>query len=227
MDLVLGPEGAPCTLADVQKSGGIDEERLSGWYEDVRAALAVLHKAGVVHRDIKPENVLIGPDGHAVLADFGVSRVMDASLRAELSLTRTTTVDEDSGRRTLLGTMAYLAPEVRAGGEPTPVSDCWAMGVMLFRLLTGMWYWDPDAINAKLLLQPFDARWERLFARLLASDPAQRALPPFGGDHRLTLRRVGIVCAALAALALVGFVVWRFTAAPPVPDVDNLYVLPE
>ena len=227
MDLVLGTDSCPHTLADLQRTQETDEEKLAGWYEDIRSALVTIHAAGVVHRDLKPENILVDADGHAVLSDFGISRVTDADLRAELDLTRTTTVDADSGRRTLLGTMAYLAPEVRAGGEPTPASDCWALGVTFFRLLTGMWYVESGAGAAALLLKPFDARWQALFPHLLATDPSARALPPLG-RRRAVPWRWGLVAVLLAVFALVGGSVFRCLAARSSEiEVESLYVLPE
>lgn len=228
MDLILGSDGKPRTLADIQKAQEADEDKLVGWYEDIRAALMVLHVAGVVHRDLKPENILIGSDGHAVLSDFGVSRITDADLRAELSLTRTTTIEADSGRRTLLGTMAYLAPEVRAGGEPTPAADYWALGVTFFRLLTGMWYVESGMESATLLLKPFDPYWRTLFSHLLATNPEARSLPPFKRHRSHRLIWAAAVCLTLVGLGLVVESVRRQDATPPPSiDVDALYILPE
>ena len=78
MDLVLDESGQPKSLADVEP-GSVDEETIGRWYDDLREGLAYIHSKGVVHRDLKLQNVLIGPDGHAVLTDFGVSKVFDSS----------------------------------------------------------------------------------------------------------------------------------------------------
>ena len=89
----------------------------------VGSALAFAHAQGVVHRDLKPANVLIDlGSGQLKLADFGVAKIDDAEL------TRTGLT---------LGTPAYMAPELLAGAPANGPSDAYALGVMLFELLTG------------------------------------------------------------------------------------------
>ena len=177
MDLVTSPSGQPLNLADAQDAkGGTSEERLAGWYGDMCEALNAIHAAGIVHRDIKPENILVGKDGRAVLSDFGISRILDAQLREDIALTRTIATGEPLNERRILGTVMYLAPEVRLGGIPTPASDYYALGMTFFRLLTGLWY-EPGG-NAFDLLAPFDPAWKPLFTALLAQDPSKRSLPP-------------------------------------------------
>jgi serine/threonine-protein kinase len=88
----------------------------------VAAGLASAHAAGIVHRDLKPGNVMILPDGSVKILDFGIAKVRD------VQLTRTGIA---------LGTIAYMSPS-QATGEPADAqTDLWAVGVMLYEMLTG------------------------------------------------------------------------------------------
>jgi serine/threonine-protein kinase len=91
--------------------------------ERVLDALSVAHRADLVHRDIKPENVLLAVDGRVKLADFGLAR-------AVTEVTSTTT-------GTVLGTVAYLAPELVAQGTSDARTDVYACGVLLYEMITG------------------------------------------------------------------------------------------
>ena len=175
MDEVVYKDNQPHTLEDVDTSD-LDESFIRMWFEDLAGALDYIHNMGVVHRDVKPSNILVAADGHAVLADFGVSRVSDKGLRAELSIDATMATDATTLSRIVFGTANYLAPEVRRGDAATPAADIYALGVTLFRLLTGVWY-EPDT-RALELLKPFDPVWRRIFPALLATDPRRRSLPP-------------------------------------------------
>ncbi|WP_421741231.1 Stk1 family PASTA domain-containing Ser/Thr kinase [Cellulomonas sp.] len=107
----IGERGA-LTVADALRIG-----------ESVLDALAAAHRVGLVHRDIKPENVLLASDGRVKLADFGLAR-------AVTEVTSTTT-------GTVLGTVAYLAPELVTRGVSDARTDVYAIGILLFEMLTG------------------------------------------------------------------------------------------
>ncbi len=92
--------------------------------QPVCAALALAHRAGTVHRDVKPENVLVASeDGTVKVTDFGIARILSATPITESGV--------------VLGSVHYLAPEVVLGADATPASDQYAVGLMLFELLTG------------------------------------------------------------------------------------------
>jgi hypothetical protein len=112
------------TLADHVATGPVDQEWLRRVAGDVLAALASAHAAGVVHRDVKPGNILIGEDGCAKVADFGIAK--SAEVAADVT-----------GTGMLIGTPAYLAPERLDGRPATPQSDLYSLGVVLYEALTG------------------------------------------------------------------------------------------
>lgn len=185
MDLVLNAVGEPETLEDARRRGDISNEQLLGWYRDLSEELAYLHAHGIVHRDVKLENVLVDGGGHAVLSDFGISRIFDDKLRSRLDVTTTFIEGQTTGTRPVMGTYFYLAPEVRAGRPVTPSADWYALGVLFFRFLTGMWY-EPPAASTEVggkratspfdLLLAFDSFWQTNLPRLLSDDPKLRTV---------------------------------------------------
>ena len=88
----------------------------------VLSGLAAAHRAGIVHRDIKPENVLLAEDGRIKIGDFGLARATSANTATG---------------QMLLGTIAYLAPELVTRGTADARSDIYALGIMLYELLAG------------------------------------------------------------------------------------------
>lgn len=110
------------TLRDVLNEQSTLTPRLALAYLDaVVDGLAAAHRAGLVHRDIKPENVLIADDGRIKVGDFGLARAVTTS----------------TSTGTLIGTVAYLSPELVMGKPSDARSDIYAVGIMLFELLTG------------------------------------------------------------------------------------------
>jgi eukaryotic-like serine/threonine-protein kinase len=88
----------------------------------VLSGLAAAHKAGIVHRDLKPENVLLADDGRIKLGDFGLARAASANTATG---------------QALLGTIAYLSPELVTRGVADARSDLYAVGIMMYEMLTG------------------------------------------------------------------------------------------
>jgi formylglycine-generating enzyme required for sulfatase activity len=103
----------------------MDAKQVASIIRDLLLALAHAHGAtpSVVHRDIKPSNVMITPAGRAVLMDFGIARAAGME-----KLTRT---------RGVVGTFEYMSPEQVSGGEATPASDVYSVGVMAYEMLAG------------------------------------------------------------------------------------------
>lgn len=136
-------------------------------------ALDYAHRHGVVHRDIKPSNVILTTEGRPVLTDFGIAKMIDA-----------TVITSSSGT---LGTPAYISPE-QAKGEPGDArSDIYALGVMLYQLCTNHLPFDADtpyAIILKHLTAPLPPprqqrpdlplAVERVILKSLAKDPHDR-----------------------------------------------------
>jgi serine/threonine-protein kinase len=110
------------TLRDaLRDSGALTTEQIVQVSRAVLSALSQAHSNGIVHRDLKPENVLLSDDGRIKVTDFGLARELSA--------------DTDTG--SLVGTVAYLAPEVIKRGKTQTQSDIYSYGIMLFEMLTG------------------------------------------------------------------------------------------
>lgn len=110
------------TLRDVIREKGALSPRLAlALIDPVVEGLGSAHDAGLIHRDVKPENVLIADDGRIKIGDFGLAR----------AVTTTTSTG------TLIGTVAYLSPELVLGRPADARSDIYSTGIMLFEMLTG------------------------------------------------------------------------------------------
>lgn len=119
------------TLRDViRKEAPMPPARAIALIEPVLSALAAAHRAGLIHRDIKPENVLIATDPHS-----GVSRVKVADFGLARAVSADTQHTATGG--VLIGTVSYLAPELVVDGRADARADVYAVGVVLFELLTG------------------------------------------------------------------------------------------
>jgi beta-lactam-binding protein with PASTA domain/tRNA A-37 threonylcarbamoyl transferase component Bud32 len=111
------------TLRDLIKDyGRLTPEQTMDILEAVLAGLAAAHKAGIVHRDLKPENVLLADDGRIKIGDFGLARAVN---------------NNTATGQALLGTIAYLSPELVTRGIADARSDIYALGIMTFEMLTG------------------------------------------------------------------------------------------
>lgn len=251
MDLVLYKDGDSYTLADLEK-GGADEEHLARWFGQICSALDYVHAAGIVHRDIKLGNILLDAQGGVVLSDFGVSRFCGEKLRRDLDLERTVVSGDTVTGNLVMGTSGYMAPEVKRGEDATPASDAYSLGIVFFRLLTGVWY--EDNPNIWGLLEPFEGAWQDVLRQLLAEDPKKRPIPlqpvaekiaegcgikptvPMSFSNttgmsvparRSLVRMAWFIAAAVAILVGGGiFAAWHFLHAESF-HIDDLYSIPE
>jgi serine/threonine-protein kinase len=139
----------------------------------ILSAVGAAHRRDVIHRDIKPQNVLLASDGLLKVTDFGIARAGAESEMTEVG--------------SVIGTAQYLSPEQARGGEVTAASDCYAVGVVLYEMLTGRVPFDgerPVTIAMKHINEPpvpprvfepgIPPELEQVVLRALAKRPSER-----------------------------------------------------
>ena len=140
---------------------------------DILEALRAAHRMGVIHRDIKPENILVPTDGPAKVADFGLARAVSEG--------------STSATGNMLGTVAYIAPEIALTTEANARSDLYSVGIMLYEMLTGAVPWadesplqiashhvSEDVPSPSATLPWIPREIDDLIAALTARNPANR-----------------------------------------------------
>lgn len=116
----------------INKDGPWTPLATSTMLNQITEALAVAHRQGVIHRDLKPENILLDEDGNAYLSDFGIAKELRGN---------TPTITETNA---IIGSPAYLSPEQIRGEQITPQTDVYALGIVLYEMLTGERPYDDD-----------------------------------------------------------------------------------
>ena len=175
---------------------------------DLCAGLAAAHAAGVLHRDLKPENVILARDGRAVITDFGIARVANAN---------------ELGRTIggIVGTPAYMAPEqVEGVADLDGRADLYALGAMLFELLSGKMAWPGDSVvavaTARILRPPPDVRTHLPELPEIAAAIVLKLMARQREDRFASAEEAGDAIAALRAADLPSS---RSLAPPPPPTI--------
>ena len=216
MELVQGEDLA----ALLKRTGRLTSERVIEIAHQLCAGVAAAHAEGVLHRDLKPANVLIDQDGRVRITDFGIA--VPAS---------------DLGPQVMMGTLGYMAPEqFAADGRVTERTDLYALGVILYELVTG----EPlhvsrsePAVRLSLLAPDIDPQLERVILQAIADDPLERpatalemaaTLPHADGAAKHLHQRtsVWLATAVMALTAAAAAFVWTRQATPALTDRDTI-----
>jgi eukaryotic-like serine/threonine-protein kinase len=156
------------SLAELLRDGALSGHRVFAIGAAVAAALQAAHAAGITHRDVKPGNVLMAHDGRIKLTDFGIARN-----QGDQTLTAT---------GLMLGSPAYIAPEIASGGPVTPASDLWGLGATLFAAIEGRPPYDAGTAMATVAAVVQDevprsscsGPLAEVISGLMVKDPARR-----------------------------------------------------
>ncbi|MGH3549500.1 MAG: serine/threonine-protein kinase [Pseudonocardiaceae bacterium] len=179
---------ASASLAELLRDGALPPDRVIAIGAAVAAALQAAHAAGITHRDVKPGNVLMAHDGRIKLTDFGIARNP-----ADQTLTAT---------GLMLGSPAYIAPEIASGGPINPASDLWGLGATLFAAVEGRPPYDAGSAMATVAAVVHDevprascsGPLAEVISGLMVKNPTRRmplsqvrrllGAPPERADHR-------------------------------------------
>jgi eukaryotic-like serine/threonine-protein kinase len=158
-------EGA--TLADRIARGPVPIDEALAIAAQVAEALGAAHEQGVIHRDLKPANIKLRPDGTVKVLDFGLAKAMEPASGVGADVTHSPTITTPAmltGVGVILGTAAYMSPEQARGRPAGKRSDVWALGCVLYEMLTGKRAFDGEDVGETL-------------AAVIKSEPDWNALP--------------------------------------------------
>jgi len=187
------------TLRDeLEREGQLPFTTAVNYLDQLSAALDVAHEQGVIHRDVKPANVLMTTEGRLLLTDFGLVKVIAEGQEAQSSIT---------GAGVPLGTPDYMAPEQVIGSEVDGRADVYALGVVLYQMITGktpftgdmpmqiaMQHLHSNPPSPRTFRADLPITAEQVIVRALAKRPAERYMTAqdFASAFRLALAVSGI-----------------------------------
>lgn len=243
MELIAGR-----SLFSLITEGALPTEQVVRYGTQLAEALSHAHDRGVMHRDLKSANVMITNDGRAKVLDFGLARRMSGDPVTDgITEAQSLTLTQPG---TLVGTLAYMAPEQLRGERGDVRSDIWALGVILYEMVAGL---RPFRGQTKLELVsailtepvpplPRKGQLRTIIERCLAKDPGQRyqradevraALETMQSGvpartYRLTTRSWLALAAVAAILTTLSFALFknRFSIGSTRPRIQSLAVLP-
>lgn len=135
----------------IRKNSPISLELIVNIMSQILSGIDLAHRHGIIHRDIKPQNILITQDNEVKITDFGIAVAL-----SDTSITQT---------NTLLGSVHYLSPEQARGNNATPKSDIYALGVVLYELITGEVPFDGESA-VSIALKHFQENFPRILPDL-------------------------------------------------------------
>jgi serine/threonine-protein kinase len=158
----------------IQKRGRFRPEEALPLMIQACAGIGYAHRAGLVHCDVKPQNLLVTPDGRLKVTDFGIARAL-------------ATIRPDEQSDIVWGSPQYFAPEQAAGGAPSPASDVYSLGVVMYEMLTGSlpfqstsasvlarMHLESDAPLLTEMVPGISPTLERILVKVLSKEPSQR-----------------------------------------------------
>jgi len=158
----------------IQKRGRFRPEEALPLLIQACAGIGYAHRAGLVHCDVKPHNMLVTPDGRLKVTDFGIARAL-------------ATIRPDEQSDVVWGSPQYFSPEQAAGNAPSPASDVYSLGIVMYEMLTGsLPFQSPSASQlARMHLESdpplltemvpeLPPTLERILAKVLSKEPSQR-----------------------------------------------------